>query len=134
MSNQHYERPPTLLGIPSWNGQVVGVIDDADAARHAVADLHAAGFMDARWRPGAEILANHDAFIEHRGRLQKLVDILAAEEWSHIEEYLEEMRRGANFLTVTAAVGDAAQRASDIQRRHGGHHIHGYDSLTIAEL
>lgn len=136
MSEQTPERPHTMGGVPYWVNHVTAVIDVVADAERAVQALYVAGRSaeDARYWTGDAVLKNHEAFMAHRGVVQRIVDVVFSNEWANAEEYLVEMRKGHTFVEVAVSDAASTHEAGRILREYGAHLMRHYSRTTITDL
>ncbi len=126
----------TMFGVFYPKHYVVAVFLDEPSAESAAAVLREAGFGadDVRTWPGATIVANHEAYLAERGLLQKMGSLFPSEEHDVLNDYLEQARAGAGFLTVLAPEEAQRQTAAPILAEHGGALMRYYGDNTITNL
>lgn len=136
MADDTYEAPPTMMGVPYWEGFLVSVIDDDAVADRAVTELRAAGFSDddARSFRGDFVVKNHDTFMAHRSFSQRVGMALSVDERTLMNEYLDEMRKGHNFVEVRVPDEDTMNRAHTILVAHNAHHRRHYLKNQVVEV
>ena len=132
------ERSPlaTALGTYAPHHYLIAVFDDPAGADAALRALHDAGFADsaAAICPGPQFLENWTDFVQHRGPLERLVDLYPSEEPAALSDYLEAAARGASFVSVHITTQPDIARACDVLKPLGGHAMRYYGDLTITDL
>jgi hypothetical protein len=126
----------TMFGTYFPRHYVVAVIHDAAKAEAAAAEIRAAGYDEGAvevWR-GERVLANHAAYLERHGLLNRVASLFPGEESEVLAEYLAEARNGANFVTVLAPHPGPRETARGILRAHGGHAMRYYGNHTFTDL
>lgn len=126
----------TMFGTYFPRHYVVTVIPDRERPEQAVADLRADGFAsdDVELWSGEQVLANHEPYLAQHGLRERLGRLFPGEESEVLEEYLEEARNGANFVTVRAPDEEPRGRAAAILKGHLGHAMRYYAKYTFTDL
>lgn len=126
----------TMFGVFYPKYFIVSVFGDQGEADAAAAALAEAGFPagDVRTFPGAEVVANHEAYLEQRGVLQKIGSLFPSEEHDVQNDYIEQARAGAVILLVLAPEEAQRQAAAPIIADHDGALMRYYGDNTITNL
>ncbi len=126
----------SMFGVFYPKHYIVTIFGDQSDADSAVADLMAAGFAtkDVGTWPGSEVVANHEAYVADRGLLQKIGSRLPSEEHDVLNDYIEQGRAGAVFLTVFAPEEGQRQTAAPILANNDGALMRYYGDNTITNL
>ncbi len=128
-----------LLG--SWypKGCVVAVINDEDAARAAVADFRAAGFVedDVRVFTSDEVLRTEEQIRKQANPLQRVLmgATGGTDEGMATRQYLDEARAGHCIVVVRVGQRDTPDpRIRPVMEARGAHTIRVYMDFTIAQV
>ena len=126
----------TALGTYSPRHYLIAVFDDSARATSALRSLHEAGFADssAAICPGQQFLVNWTDFVQHRGPLERLVDLYPSEEHAVLDDYLAEAVQGASFVSVHLTEHRDITRVRDLLKPLGGYAMRYFGDLTITDL
>jgi hypothetical protein len=126
----------SLFGVFYPKHFIVSVFADRAAAESAASSLKEAGFGadDIRTWDGADVAANHDKYVAERGLLQKIGSLFPSEEHDVLNDYIEQARAGATFLTVYTPEEGQRQTAAPIVADAGGTLMRYYGNNTITNL
>lgn len=136
MEDQELFVPPTVFGVVYWKDHVVGAVNDHEQAEAAVADLVAAGFPAERTKAyaGDFVTEKHERFLANRSAFERFANLLPSNESEVMDTYVDAAAQGHSIMTVPAASDDEVQRAAEVLRRYGAHHLVHYRDLTFVKL
>ena len=134
------QEPPgplaALWGADYPSGYVVAILPDDDTARQASEALAAAGVAgaDVRVHPGQAVVERHAQFLQDRGRAERLMAAIHADERDALDEYVEEAREGSAFVTVDAAREGQVERAHAVLAELGAYGVRHHDRAGLHDL
>ncbi len=126
----------SLFGVFYPKHYIVAIFRDQRDADAAAASLAQAGFAqdDIRTWPGSDVVANHEAYVAERGILQKIGSLFPSEEHDVLNDYIEQARAGAVFLTVLAPEEAQRQAAAPLIAGNDGALMRYYGDNTITNF
>jgi hypothetical protein len=126
----------TLFGTDHPTPYVVGVLDAPDQTAQAVEALRNAGFAGEavrRWQ-SEQVLENHRTFMEQKGLIQRIGSAIDSDEQDALQDYLEQARKGRQFLMVSVLESGQEEQVHRILAAHGAHHLTYYGEGVYRDL
>ncbi|MEX2238342.1 MAG: hypothetical protein WEB00_12515 [Dehalococcoidia bacterium] len=133
--------PERSKSLSLWypRGYVFAALDSREAAEQAGRELVELGF-----KPSEVTIVHPDELGQHvrgaerrRGFLKQFLaawDTISADDAGAMRRYRLAASQGQESITVRAPSREKSRRAAEVLKRHGGHDIWYYGSLTTEEL